>query len=221
MCLLTVIIQKLQLMNGDIPRFPLYALSLTCQFIELFPADFHCGVHGWDLLLRAHKLLQHFLKLLLRNSLRMLFQCLTRYVLSIGHKAQPKSGQILFFVIFTELYCPRSTSKEHSQHPSGHGIQRTGMSDPPLLIDSPKLCHNVMGRPALRLIHNDDTVHQSFTPLWAMASKIRSFASETPPGTVAPAAALWPPPPNCPQMSEALWASSVRSEIFAPPSRSS
>ena len=140
-------------MYHDVSGLSLHTLALPRQFIELSPVDFHRGIHGRNLLLGAHKLRQHRFQLLPGYINRLLLQYLAGDILSIGHRAQEQLCHVFLFVILAQLHRPGTAAQKYRQNPRGHGIQCAGMPDASLPINAPELCHHIVGRPPLGLIH--------------------------------------------------------------------
>ena len=118
---------------------------------------------------------------------------ISAYVLRIGTQPEAKSGYILLAVSLGKFDGSCRTSDENNEQARCKRIERTGVADAPLVQYAAQLCNNVMACPILRLIDEDDPVHQSTSPM--ADTSILSVSSGSA-SIVQPDAILWPPPPK-------------------------
>src|SRR5699024_7867064 len=105
-----------------------------------------------------------------------------------------QEGRIGLVMPLCKLYGARRAAQKYHEQARGHRVQCAGVADAPLPRQPPQPAYYVVARPALGLVHEQDTA-QSSGHFSSIARSMSSSASSGPASSVQPAAMAWPPPP--------------------------
>ena len=155
--------EKLEFLDLHLHRFQDDFLVFAGQLVGRHAFDFLCR-KGWGNLLnqaaelRSHKLELFFVQ---RNSLRGAGG-IAFGIVGVGGEPETDRALVTFFGMQIELSQPRKIANYEWQYASGHGIERTEVSNRALAENTPDAADHVMRGQAGGLIDNDDAIHAGF-----------------------------------------------------------
>ena len=185
--------KQLQFVDGDGPGLPFHLFALPGKIAELPAVDLQGGIHGGNLHDLSPEFRKNIQNILLCKPHRPLFQHRAGNVLSIGSAPEAEGCLIGLLRMLEKLHSPGGPAHKHRQNAGSHGIQSASMANAPGRKYPAQSGGHILAGPALGLVHNNDAVHGQTS---SMACSTVSTACAMGRRRLAPAAPLWPPPPN-------------------------
>ena len=154
--------EQMDFIEMNRPGLSLHRLSLSGKLVQLPPINLQSGVHRRNLHLCALKGFEAILQILLIAGHRMLGQYLSADILRVGVLSKQKHCLICLRLIGQKLHEASGLSHTDRKDAFSVRIQRTRMTDLPLMQDASELRDNIEGGIALLLVYvNDSVFHYS------------------------------------------------------------